>query len=58
MLKVAGAVLAVSFGVIGISALAQTSMTKLGKGEGRVDIVAWPGYIERGASDKIGRAHV
>ena len=25
---------------------------KLGKGEGFVDIVAWPGYIERGETDK------
>jgi putative spermidine/putrescine transport system substrate-binding protein len=25
---------------------------RLGKGEGVVDIVAWPGYIERGATDK------
>ena len=25
---------------------------KLGKGEGEVDIVAWPGYIERGETDK------
>ena len=25
---------------------------KIGKGEGAVDIVAWPGYIERGATDK------
>ncbi|MGE8455578.1 MAG: spermidine/putrescine ABC transporter substrate-binding protein, partial [Pseudomonas alloputida] len=24
----------------------------LGAGEGRLDIVAWPGYIERGESDK------
>ncbi|QVV76993.1 ABC transporter substrate-binding protein, partial [Serratia marcescens] len=24
----------------------------LGKGEGRLDIIAWPGYIERGQSDK------
>ena len=24
----------------------------LGKGEGIVDIVAWPGYIERGDTDK------
>ena len=24
----------------------------LGKGEGEVDIVAWPGYIERGETDK------
>jgi putative spermidine/putrescine transport system substrate-binding protein len=27
-------------------------MDKIGKGEGAVDIVAWPGYIERGESDK------
>ena len=26
--------------------------TKIGKGEGQVDIVAWPGYIERGDTDK------
>ena len=26
--------------------------TALGKPEGRLDIVAWPGYIERGESDK------
>jgi putative spermidine/putrescine transport system substrate-binding protein len=26
--------------------------TSLGAGEGEVDIVAWPGYIERGESDK------
>ena len=27
-------------------------MEKIGKGEGVVDIVAWPGYIERGDTDK------
>ncbi len=27
-------------------------LTKIGKGEGFVDIVAWPGYIERGETDK------
>ena len=27
-------------------------LQKLGKGEGRLDIVAWAGYIERGATDK------
>jgi putative spermidine/putrescine transport system substrate-binding protein len=26
-------------------------LTKVGKGEGQVDIVAWPGYIERGETD-------
>jgi putative spermidine/putrescine transport system substrate-binding protein len=28
------------------------ALQKLGKGEGSVDIVAWAGYIERGATDK------
>jgi putative spermidine/putrescine transport system substrate-binding protein len=28
------------------------ALQKLGKGEGQVDIVAWAGYIERGATDK------
>ena len=32
--------------------LAQTPLKKLGKPEGQVDIVAWPGYIERGETDK------
>ena len=27
-------------------------LQKIGKGEGQVDIVAWPGYIERGDTDK------
>ena len=27
-------------------------MKAIGKGEGEVDIVAWPGYIERGETDK------
>jgi putative spermidine/putrescine transport system substrate-binding protein len=31
-------------------ALAQ--VTELGAGEGQVNIVAWPGYIERGETDK------
>jgi putative spermidine/putrescine transport system substrate-binding protein len=30
----------------------QAQVTKVGKGEGYVDIVAWPGYIERGETDK------
>jgi putative spermidine/putrescine transport system substrate-binding protein len=34
------------------SVAAQQPLQKLGKGEGRVDIVAWPGYIERGETDK------
>src|SRR5262249_6711240 len=42
-------------GLIGLS-LAQLSaaapLKKVGKGEGEVSIVAWPGYIERGETDK------
>jgi putative spermidine/putrescine transport system substrate-binding protein len=37
--------------VLGAS-VAWAAQTKLGKGEGAVDIVAWPGYIERGETDK------
>ena len=34
-------------------ALAQNApLQKIGKGEGRVDIVAWAGYVERGQTDK------
>jgi putative spermidine/putrescine transport system substrate-binding protein len=51
MMKTVGALMAVTLGIVGVSALAQGSMTK-SKGEGRLDIVAWPGYIERGTSDK------
>ncbi len=32
--------------------LAAAEMKKVGKGEGQLDIVAWPGYIERGETDK------
>ena len=35
------------------TALAQKApLQKIGKGEGRVDIVAWAGYVERGQTDK------
>jgi putative spermidine/putrescine transport system substrate-binding protein len=34
------------------AASASARVEKIGKGEGAVDIVAWPGYIERGATDK------
>ena len=33
-------------------ASAQEMKTSVGAGEGQVDIVAWPGYIERGETDK------
>jgi putative spermidine/putrescine transport system substrate-binding protein len=43
-----------SAAVIGfaVSAGAAEMMKEIGKGEGQVDIVAWPGYIERGETDK------
>src|SRR5436305_7742170 len=35
-----------------LSTLAEADMkTTVGPGEGEVDIVAWPGYVERGESD-------
>ena len=37
---------------IGLSLAQNMAMQKLGKLEGEVSIDAWPGYIERGASDK------
>ncbi|MGF7005608.1 ABC transporter substrate-binding protein [Aminobacter sp. BE322] len=33
-------------------ALAQEMMKEVGKGEGQLNIIAWPGYIERGETDK------
>lgn len=33
-------------------AVAAAAQSSIGKGEGQVDIVAWPGYIERGETDK------
>lgn len=33
-------------------AVAAAGPSSIGKGEGQVDIVAWPGYIERGETDK------
>jgi putative spermidine/putrescine transport system substrate-binding protein len=45
------AALVASIAAVGVAATAQ-NMTSVGKSEGSVDIVAWPGYIERGASDK------
>ena len=32
-------------------AVAQDMLTEIGPGEGQVNIVAWPGYIERGETD-------
>src|SRR6187402_38776 len=33
-------------------AFAADMLKEIGKGEGQVNIIAWPGYIERGATDK------
>ncbi|MFN9389591.1 MAG: spermidine/putrescine ABC transporter substrate-binding protein, partial [Betaproteobacteria bacterium] len=37
---------------VSLGAAQAAPLQKIGKGEGRVDIVAWPGYIERGETDK------
>ena len=42
------AALAITAGI----GMAQDLKTEIGPGEGQVDIVAWPGYIERGETDK------
>jgi putative spermidine/putrescine transport system substrate-binding protein len=51
VMKTAIASLAALAAVTGI-AVAQEMKTEIGPGEGQVDIVAWPGYIERGQTDK------
>ncbi len=45
------AVAAVAAFSLPAQSLAAEMMTAVGPGEGEVDIVAWPGYIERGESD-------
>ena len=48
--------LSISASIIALFALGGTALaetpTAIGEGEGEVDIVAWPGYIERGDTDK------
>src|SRR6267142_2001715 len=52
-LRLTGSFLLTALAVVGLCASpALSRMEKIGKGEGVVDIVAWPGYIERGESDK------
>ena len=49
------ALVAAAAAAFATTAVAQQTMQPrkaLGKGEGQVDIVAWAGYIERGATDK------
>jgi putative spermidine/putrescine transport system substrate-binding protein len=43
---------ALALAVPAVPAAAAGPLKAIGKGEGRVDIVAWPGYIERGETDK------
>ncbi len=43
---------AIAATALGGAALAQEMKKEIGAGEGQVDIVAWPGYIERGETDK------
>src|SRR5687767_965786 len=41
----------IAAGALSTAALAQEMKKEIGAGEGQVDIVAWPGYIERGQTD-------
>ncbi|TBV09278.1 putative ABC transporter substrate-binding protein YdcS [Phytopseudomonas dryadis] len=41
-----------AFLFVSVSAHAAETLKAIGESEGRLDIVAWPGYIERGESDK------
>lgn len=41
-----------SFAIAALSGTSFAQLKELGAGEGQVDIVAWPGYIERGETDK------
>jgi len=47
-----GSALVVAAAAMLAATATQARMDKIGKGEGVVDIVAWPGYIERGETDK------
>ena len=52
-MKLTFSVAAAAVAVIALGGTALAEMPKaVGAGEGEVDIVAWPGYIERGESDK------
>jgi putative spermidine/putrescine transport system substrate-binding protein len=46
------AVALLAAGGLSTAVLAQEMKKEIGPGEGQVDIVAWPGYIERGETDK------
>ena len=46
----------VAAALLASSGVAAAPLQALGPGEGAVDIVAWPGYIERGETDKAYQA--
>jgi putative spermidine/putrescine transport system substrate-binding protein len=46
------ALMALSFATAPLLATAQEMKKEVGAGEGQLDIVAWPGYIENGSTDK------
>jgi len=51
--RLAASALVSAIGVLSMSSATMADMLKsIGPGEGEVAIVAWPGYIERGESDK------
>jgi len=51
--KTVGVCLAASIGAMSTGIVSAAAQVKqLGKAEGSVDIIAWPGYIERGETDK------
>ncbi|HVE86207.1 MAG TPA: ABC transporter substrate-binding protein [Myxococcales bacterium] len=55
MTRIRWPVAAIIGGVLGLSLAppaAAAPLKKVGKGEGEVSIVAWPGYVERGETDK------
>jgi putative spermidine/putrescine transport system substrate-binding protein len=47
-----GVIFTVLVAVLAVQPVAFARIEKIGKGEGAVDILAWPSYIERGESDK------
>ena len=49
--KILTSVVSALFALGTTQALAAEMLTKIGKAEGQVNIVAWPGYIERGETD-------
>jgi putative spermidine/putrescine transport system substrate-binding protein len=52
MLKACVSTLTAAAVTTALSGAAMAQLKEVGKGEGAVDIVAWPGYIERGETDK------